>query len=67
MIHTDGRPTIANHGSERLLARPKVQVDPATTADCDGYPSLADPHGFPLPDAPVPCCGDPGDCGTCGK
>lgn len=38
MIHTDGRPTIANYGSERLLDAPVV--DPASTADCDGYPGL---------------------------
>lgn len=36
-------------------------IDPAATRECDGYPGLAAPA-----EAAAECCGDPGDCGTCG-
>lgn len=42
-------------------------IDPTDTRECDGYPGLlVDPEGVDTHDGFEPCCGDPGDCGTCG-
>lgn len=82
MIHTDGRPTIcspATHVAPPGRGARCWEADcggycgypltPLDTRNCDGYLGLAEPSAtqpLPPPAASGACCGDPGDCGSCG-
>jgi hypothetical protein len=75
-IAEDGVVELTEKGESYLASwlheRPKV--DPAATAACDGYPALAGIEAIVRERDEGKaelrfggCCGDPGDCGQCGK